>query len=364
MLLLRKVLIGAVVLIILVLAILLILREIKQKQISNLSEELISNGGISQVEEVEIGGTKLHILIEGAKPENPVCVFIHGGPGAPFPFGVSSRSLYPELTENCTVVFYDQRGAGKSFSKDTKLSTMKLEQFISDANEVVDYARNELNQDKVFLVGNSFGTIVGAHLANRYPEKLHGYIGVGQVTNTIENQKLAYDWLKAEAAGKDDNKSLKILDEIGEGPYYGEPEGKLGDLLNKYPGYNYSDENTERASMVEMVKGAFISPDYSLVDAYKALISGATFSLFESKDLQEEIINTNLFETVPDLNVPVYIIQGKQDKVANYKLAKDYFEMLKSPSTKRFITLENSAHYPNREDFKQLQVELGKIVNN
>jgi pimeloyl-ACP methyl ester carboxylesterase len=342
--------------------ILLVIREVKQKEIVNKSNEIISNGGISRVEVLEIGGVQQHILLEGADQTNPVCVFIHGGPGSPFPFGVSSRTQYSDITESCTAVFYDQRGSGKSYNKTIDLKTMNINQFISDANEVVDFARTTFKQEKVYLVGTSFGSIIGTNLVHRYPEKIHAYISFGQVTNSIEGQKLAFKWLFDEANNNEDKKTLKLLNEIGEAPYYGEEEGKLGDLLNKYPGYIYSDDKTEKPSVIGLIKGAFISPDYSLADIYKALISGPTFSMFKSKDLQNEIINTNLFETVPDIKTAVYFFQGKHDKATNYELAREYFDSLKSPEEKKFITLENSAHYPNTSDFEIFKKGLIQIV--
>ncbi|MFD2445558.1 alpha/beta hydrolase [Bacillus sp. CGMCC 1.16607] len=340
----------------------LIVREFKQKQIMNKSEELVVNGGISEVEEIKIGGINQSLLIEGADKSNPVCIFLHGGPGAPFPFGVSARSLFPEITKSCTAVYYDQRGSGKSYVKNMDVSIMNMDQFVSDANEVVDFVRNKFNQEQIVVIGNSFGSIVGIELAHRYPEKIRAYIGLGQVTNVVEGQKHAYHWLQTEASKKDDKKTLKILEEIGGAPYFNEREAKLGDLLNKYPGYNYFDENTKKASILGLIKGVFTSPDYSISDIYKTLISAPKFSIFDSKDLQEEIIKTNLFETVPEMKTSVYFIQGKHDKVANYSLAKEYLDTLKTSGKKEFFTLENSAHYPNENDFKEFKKILVRIL--
>lgn len=285
---------NVVTIFLLVIVISLILRKIKQKQVLNNIDKMKKEGGISEIEEVDIGGIKQHIVFEGADPSKPICLFIHGGPGSPFPFGVSSRSLFPNITENCLAVYFDQRGSGKSYNKNIDKKSMNIEQFISDANEVVDYVRNKMDQDKIYLVGNSFGTIVGTELAYRYSDKFHAYIGLGQITNIIEGQKHAYDWLKTEATKKSDGKTLAILTEIGEPPYfYGKQEGKFGDLLNQYPGYNYYDDKTEKASVLGLIKGAFISPDYTLSDIYKVLLSGPKFSLFDSQDLQDEIIRTN-----------------------------------------------------------------------
>ncbi|WP_442593689.1 alpha/beta fold hydrolase [Neobacillus sp. D3-1R] len=342
----------------------LIIRKIKQKKVRRTISAIKEVGGISEIDIVEIGGIKQHIVFEGADRKKPVCLFIHGGPGSPFPFGVSSRSIFPDLTENMIAVYFDQRGSGKSYNKNIDIQSMNLEQFISDANEVVDYTRDKMKKDKIYIVGNSFGTIVGTELAYRYPEKFHAYIGLGQISNIMEGQKLAYDWLKTEATNKHDQKTLGILEKIGEPPFYhGKQEGRFGDLLNKYPGYNYSDDQTEKASIFSIIKGAFISPDYTLSDIYKVLVSGPKFSLFDSKDLQNKIIRTNFIGRIIEFKTSIYFIQGIHDKVANYDLTKEYFEIIQTTGNKEFISLENSAHYPNKEDFEKFKRELIRIVN-
>lgn len=325
-------------------------------------EVLSRNGGISVVKELKIGGIKQYILIEGQDRTAPACLFLHGGPGSPFPFGVSSRSLYLEITRCCVAVYYDQRGAGKSYHKDIDPQTMNIEQFIADANEVVDYVRNLLNQEKLFLVGNSFGTIIGTELAHRFPEKFHAYIGLGQVANIIEGQHLAYVWLLKQAEANQDAKMVRMLRELGGAPYFGEREEKLGDFLNKSTGNNYKDENTEPASIFGMIKGAFTSPDYSISDIYKTIVSGAKFSILECKNLQEEIIKTNFFATISEIKIPVYFYQGKYDLMTNFEVARKYFDQLIAPEGKEFIVLENSAHYPNKQDFTAFLNGLAMII--
>ncbi|QDQ01913.1 hypothetical protein FOH38_16245 [Lysinibacillus fusiformis] len=112
-----------------------------QQQIKKESAELIQNGGISELKEINVDGDKHYILVEEKDKEKPYCLFLHGGPGSPFPYGVSARSLYPEITENCIAVYYDQRGSGKSFNKELDIKTMNLPQFTEDANIIVDYIR-------------------------------------------------------------------------------------------------------------------------------------------------------------------------------------------------------------------------------
>jgi len=337
-------------------------RFIVQQQIKQKSAEMIENGGISELKEIHVNGDKQYILVEGQDKEKPFCLFLHGGPGSPFPYGISARTLYPEITEKCVAVYYDQRGSGKSFNKKLSIDTMNLSQFTEDATIIIDYIREHYRQEKIFIIGLSFGTVIGTQLVSKYPEKFHAYLGIAQITDIIKGQELGYSWLKNEAQANDDEKTLRILEDLGKGPYLAEDEDRFSDLINRFKGMNYFDETIEKVNLFDLIKGAFTSPDYSLRDLYKAFISGPQFSLVKSKSLKEEIIHTNFFDTIKRIDVPVYIIHGKYDKQANYELAKQYYELLDVPSGKEFITLEHSAHYPNQLDSPIINDTIKKML--
>ncbi|KOS69303.1 hypothetical protein AEA09_12535 [Lysinibacillus contaminans] len=325
-------------------------RFFAQEKIKNASAAQIKNGGISELKEILVNGDKQFILVDGKDKTKPFCLFLHGGPGSPFPYGVSARSLYPEITESCVAVYYDQRGSGKSFNKELNIKTMNIDQFIADANVIVDYIRKHYKQEKIYLLGQSFGTVTGTLLVSKYPEKFHAYLGISQLTSTVKGQEIGYTWLENEATEKDDKKTLQTLQDLGEGPYLDEKEDIFSGLIDQYRGMNYYDEDVEKVNLFNLVKGAFISPDYSLPDIYHSFITGPKLSLIESKELKEEIILTDFFHTIKKIDVPIYFIQGKYDKQTNYDLAKQYYELLDAPNGKEFITLENSAHYPNTLD--------------
>jgi len=330
--------------------VLLSYRFIAQQHIQQKSSDIINNGGISELKELNVNGDRQFLLVEGQDKNKPFCLFLHGGPGSPFPYGVSARTLYPEITDNCVAVYYDQRGSGKSFNKELSLTTMNLRQFTDDANVIVDYIRETYQQEKIFVIGQSFGTVIGTQLVAKYPEKFYAYMGISQLTSSSKGQELGYNWLKDEAIANDDTKTLQLLKKLGKGPYLAEDEDQFSNLINQYKGMNYFDETIKKVNVFSLIKGAFTSPDYSIQDLYKAFISGPQFSLIKSTELKKEIIEMDFFDSVKRIDVPVYFIQGKYDKQTNYELAKRYYEFLDAPNGKHFITLEHSAHYPNALD--------------
>lgn len=347
--------------IVLILLGLLATRAYMQNQIVKKSKSITENGGISIVEEIEIGGIQQSILIEGEDLNKPIVLFLHGGPGVPIPFGLSARTQFPEITKECIAVYYDQRGTGKNYHKTMDLQMMTMEQLTEDANEIVDYVRNKFNRDKILLFGTSFGTALGMELINRYPEKFAAYIGMAQIVDQAEAQSRAYEWMLQSAKDNNQQKQVEQLLSLGNAPFKGDKEDRFGKYIDQTTAYNYKDSDTKGPDLLALGKGVFITPDYSLSDLYKAFVSGAIFSMKKS-GLMDEVIDTDYRRKISEVKVPVYFIQGKHDMVTNYDLAKEYYEQLYAPNGKTLITLEQSAHHPNEHDFHKIIETLTSIL--
>ncbi|SOC08567.1 pimeloyl-ACP methyl ester carboxylesterase [Ureibacillus xyleni] len=355
-------LLKVVCILVLVLVVLLLaIRAVNQYLIAKEGNKLEANGGLSELVELEVNGTKQYLLLEGKKKEKPIILFLHGGPGQPFPFGVSARGAFPQITEDFIAVYYDQRGSGKSYHKDIPLDSMNIEQFVKDTDVIVDYLLERFDRENVIIAGVSWGSIIGTKYSQSYPTKVHAYIGISQFVNDVENQKRAKEWLTEIASSEKNEKMLNDMESLEEPPYFDEKDKMLSKYISKYGGDNYSDQFVEKASIYGLIAPSLISPDYTLIDLYKAMISGATFSLFKAKDLQKEMKQLNLVEEVRELQVPVYIFQGKHDKITNYELTKEYTESLIAPAGKEIITLEQSAHYPNGNDLELIFTKLKEI---
>ncbi|MBM7655239.1 alpha/beta fold hydrolase [Neobacillus cucumis] len=140
--------------------------------------------------------------------------------------GVSNRGIdytmatnTKKLVKNFVLVFWDQRGTGKSYNSKIKQETMTINQFISDSTELIDYLRDRFSQQKIFLAGHTWGSLLGLSLVHLYPEVFHSYIGISQIVSWAKNDELALNWAKKEVAKRKNKKALDELNAIGQPPF-------------------------------------------------------------------------------------------------------------------------------------------------
>jgi pimeloyl-ACP methyl ester carboxylesterase len=116
-------------------------------------------GSIASLESLFIGKVKQWILIRGKDFDNPVLLFLHGGPGTSEMCLL--REYTAELEKDFVVVTWDQRSAGKSFAAKDPATSMNIDTFVSDTHELTNYLLYRFNKEKIFLMGHSWGTVVG-----------------------------------------------------------------------------------------------------------------------------------------------------------------------------------------------------------
>lgn len=299
----------------------------------------VVENSIATKEFIEVNGVKLGMRIQGNNVNNPVLLFLHGGPGMPEDF---LQDSYPiSLDEHFTIVWLNQRGAGLSFDSKIDLATINREQFIADDIEVAKYLCKRFNQEKIYLMAHSWGTTIGIGLAEQAPELFHAYIAMAQVTDQNESERLACEYMLDYYKQIGDKKSVKMLEEHD----YTSKEyaNKRDDLMHR------AGIGTTR-DMDSVVTGVCFASlkykEYSIPEKMN-LWRGRIFSRkgWELNGGHDAFTIENGMK----VEIPVYFFSGIYDYTVNYNLAKEFYEQLDVPQ-KAFYTFYDSAHSPLFEE--------------
>ncbi|MEK4273676.1 alpha/beta fold hydrolase [Paenibacillus sp. FSL R7-0026] len=303
---------------------------------------------ISMLEQVEINGTGHEVMIRGVDRTNPILIFVHGGPGcSEIPY---VRKYQKELEQHFTVVHYDQRGSGKSYHFFEDYSNLTTDLLVDDLLALRNYVSKELGQEKVILIGHSFGTYIGMKAAAKAPTQFHAYIGIGQMANTLQSEleSLEYTYEQAKQAGNaEDVKKLELIrSSIEQGK---ELTPRI--LLQKYGGAaRLINENRD------YISGFLFNPEYNGLDMIRFYTG-----MFSSQDiLLKEAFDQNLPDIVDHLEIPTYFVTGKYDYMTTANAARDYFDVLDAP-IKDFIVFNESAHYPQFEEKEKFVKWLNEL---
>jgi len=307
---------------------------------------------IDRKQKVALGGLpqKIHILTED--DSLPVLLFLHGGPGVPSRH--SLKKAHTDLLDTFTLVGWDQRGTGGSYKGVTEES-MTVTQLTDDAAELVGWLCNEFKKDKIFIIGGSWGSMLGTFLAYRYPEKIAAYVGTGQLVDGSENERLSYAFAMEEAKKAGNEADVKALLELGapvNGLYKGGLKGMLVQrkIMGKYGGFSPSEK--KRNYVGSLAKPIILSGEYSIGDLY-GILMGSRYIL---KVMWPEIGGIDLAKACPEFQMPYFIFDGRLDNNTPAALVEDYFEKIQAPR-KELHWFEHSGHSAmgdEPEKFKKL----------
>lgn len=319
------------------------------------------SGSISEKVFVEIGGVMQGMFIRGRNIENPVLLFVHGGPSFPEYFLVDK---YPTGIEDYfTVCYWEERGGGLSYTPQVTLESLTLEQLESDAIEVTNYLRDRFKKEKIYLMAHSGGTAFAIKAIAHYPQLFSTYIGIAQITNQAESEKIAYktilDQLISEGKTKKaaELKKYPILENDSLiAPFF---KSLLRDKIMHEMGYGTM--HNMRSVFNDIFLPAWICRAYTIREKYNIWVS--KFSFINKSGLKEQLIGSNIPAMIRKLDIPVYFISGKYDLTVNINLSSDYLETIESP-VKGFYTFNNSAHSPMFEEpLKFREILVNDIFN-
>lgn len=302
-------------------------------------------------EYVTINGVEHYLLHYKTEQEAPVFLFIHGGPG-------QSEAMMAYVVEeyasrNYNIVYYDQRGAGKTYLRNKK-ARPDTEILKKDLLEIVLYVKKAYQKDKVGIIGHSWGSVLGSMFALDYPEHLSCYIGCGQVINLIENERVGYNKLKEAIEQSGNQGDKKKLEKIGEYPVVDTFDmnvmRKMGKVRNLQGKYHLAA--TFDKSMIKMFMN---SPIMGIKDIFPFIAS-----MMVNMQVMKELMSFDLRSKGVEYQVPVYYVLGENDQQTPIELSMTYFNEITAPDKKLYL-IKNAGHaamIDNPDDYRKAIYEI------
>lgn len=316
-------------------------------------------GSIATLETVQLGGTDQWISIRGKHTDNPVLLWLAGGPGGSQLATV--RYHLGDLEEHFVVVNWEQPGSGKSYGA-VAHSSLTVERYISDAYRLIQYLKTRFNEEKIYLVGESWGSALGVWLVQRYPEQFYAFAGTGQMVDFVETELLDYDFALKLAVSQGDTGKVAELERQGPPPYTGDGvTWKQSKYLLDGFAYMNADPNIAQNDGFDTFKD-LLSPEYGLYDK----INWARGVLDAGNVMFPQLwaADVDFRRDAPRLDVPVYFLIGRHDVNASPALAEEYYQMLDAPY-KELIWFEHSGHNPwVQESARFVDVLVNRVLTN
>ena len=270
---------------------------------------LPGSSGIHSSEAVEIGGIKQWVSIKGDHPSDPVLLFLHGGPGNAA-MGYAGR-FTGELQKHFVVVQWDQRESGTTAKLNGTNRPLTIELMEQDAVEMINYLRSRFSQNKIYLMGHSWGGFLGLAVAAHHPELLEAYFAVSPMVYQVESERLSLQWLKEKEA-----LNKQAVDELS---------------TVTIPFQN-SDQLYYHRSWLARAMGTK-PPSKAYVEGW----AKRWLSVFN------EASQINFFATAPEIKCPIYFFVGGKDYQTHFKLTQDYYGALKADK-KQLFWFADSGH--------------------
>lgn len=310
---------------------------------------------IAVMETVELNGSQQWITIRSQNVNNPVLLFLAGGPGgSELPF---VRHVLGGLEEHFVVVNWDQPGAGKSYGA-VPSAQLTVDRFVADAHALSELLRTRFHQEKIYVMGESWGTVLGTLLVQKHPTLFYAYIGAGQRTSIHEDDVLGYAFALAEVAKQGNTELLEKLRRNGPPPYTGWNMAlKNMDYLNVLNAYAREQADAEETGH-DLMGDAFTGVEYGLRDRFNWI--RGLWEGFTQVYPQLDVIDFGTQAT--KLDVPIYFLQGRWDLVEMSSLLERWYGVLAAPH-KEIIYFENSGHTPHSwEPSKVVDVIVNRVL--
>jgi len=295
---------------------------------------------VDALQYIDVNGSKQCILVRCSDPSNPVLLYLHGGPGQSLiPFAHVASSF---LTDRFTVVYWDQRGAGLSYAAADPPESISVKQLVDDTIVVTEYIRQRFAKDKIFLLGHSWGSLLGSLVVQKCPLKYAAYVGVGQVVSQSSLNQGRSQWLTTTIKLLVDAEDLFAINKM-------DPSQPVSsNYIKKYHGFVHNVTESQLDQIMD-------SSPYSR-EKYTAKLYEKGYAL-SWRMLERQVNEIDLIKQAVDVPIPVYFFLGRYDYCTPTAPVVEYFERLRAPH-KEIIWFQNSGHRMDVEEPTKFQQEL------
>lgn len=312
--------------------------------------------GVQDAYKTKIGGVDQWLTVRGQDRGNPMILFVHGGPASPVT--PTMWQFQRPIEEYFTVANWDQRASGKSYGEtapEKVADTIRIERYVMDAIEVAEHLKARYKQRKLILMGHSWGTVVGLQAALKRPDLFHAYVGIGQVLNVRENERISFEYAYARAKRENNVEAVKEMASIA--PYPGDQPITRERIIiaRKWP-QHYGGLTAFRTESGYFFRGPLLSPEYTPqqvqdIDKGNVLTLGRILPAFLDVD----------FSNVARFPIPVVMFLGRHDYTTPAAPTVAWMNKVDAPY-KRVVWFERSAHMVPWEEPGKTLVSLIDVV--
>lgn len=272
----------------------------------------------------EIGGIKQVIEVKTDHPDKPILLFLSGGPGSSM---MNNAQRYTgTLKQAFTIVQWDQRDAGKTLKRNASPLPLTLERMQRDTVEVVEFLRKTYRKEKIYLLGSSWGNVLGFHIVAQHPELVHAYFAVNPVVSQLASEHALLATLKRhfrdDAAASRELASVKIPFTVDEDLFY------LRKWLFLKEGKAFAAGDDFRVHFLQWSR--------------------------QWSPVWMQVMQIDLPKTLERVAVPTYFFVGAQDIQTSTRITQDYFARLQAPKKALFL-FEQSGHQIHQDEPARLQ---------
>ena len=313
--------------------------------------------GVQETYRERINGVDHWISVRGQDRANPVVLFVHGGPASP-----TIPSLWQfqrPLEDYFTMVHYDQRGAGKTWREDHSdavADTIRIQTYVDDLVGIAEHVRARLGKQRLVLMAHSWGTIPAMRAVLARPDLFHAYVGIGQVIDVRENERISIGYGLAEARRHGNADAVREIEALLPYPGTGPLTRERIVAARKWPQHYGGMAAHRDATNLWFYGAARLSPDYDAEDR-AALNAGSLFTL---ERLLDEFVQVD-FSGVREFPIPVVMFMGRHDYTTPSQPTADWLARVDAPF-KRGVWFERSAHMVPWEEPGRTLVSLLEVV--